>query len=224
MRDLIVYGIGVQAELARLYFEKDAGYRVVAFTLEQALLKESTFSGLPLLPFDSIETVIAPQQADLHISVGPVKLGMVRKSLCEKGRELGYRLASYCNPDLRRWFQPSHGDNCFFDHATQMQPWVEVGCGTTLLATTLAHHVRIGNYSFASCSTVGGKVVIEDHVFLGMGSVVREGVHIGEGSIIGMGCLVTKDVEPYSVLSAQGTLPREGLDSREIELFQRPPA
>lgn len=46
-------------------------------------------------------------------------------------------------------------------------------------------------------------VIIENNVWIGLGTKVLQGVRIGEGSIIGAGSLVTKDVPPYSI--AYGT-------------------
>ncbi len=43
------------------------------------------------------------------------------------------------------------------------------------------------------------KIVIEDDVWLGMGVVVLPGVHIGNGSIIGAGSVVTCHIPSYSV-------------------------
>lgn len=42
-------------------------------------------------------------------------------------------------------------------------------------------------------------VVIEDDVWLGINVVVLKGITIGEGSIIGAGAVVTKDIPPYSI-------------------------
>lgn len=46
----------------------------------------------------------------------------------------------------------------------------------------------------------GLKVIIEDDVWLGRNAIVMPGVIIGQGSIVGAGSVVTKDVEPYSVM------------------------
>lgn len=45
------------------------------------------------------------------------------------------------------------------------------------------------------------KAIIEDDVWIGFGSVVFSGVKIGRGSIIASGTIVTKDVEPYSIMA-----------------------
>lgn len=44
-----------------------------------------------------------------------------------------------------------------------------------------------------------GSIVIEDDVWIGSNVVILSGVHIGRGSIIGAGCVVNKNVPPYSI-------------------------
>lgn len=46
-------------------------------------------------------------------------------------------------------------------------------------------------------------IKIEDNVHIGMRTIIMPGVTIGEGSIIGTGSLLTKDIPPYSI--AAGT-------------------
>jgi chloramphenicol O-acetyltransferase type B len=41
--------------------------------------------------------------------------------------------------------------------------------------------------------------VVEDDVWIGYGAIILAGVKIGEGSIIGAGSIVSKDVNPYSI-------------------------
>lgn len=44
------------------------------------------------------------------------------------------------------------------------------------------------------------QVIIEDDVWIGTRVVINPGLRIGCGSIIGAGSVVTKDVEPYSIV------------------------
>jgi acetyltransferase-like isoleucine patch superfamily enzyme len=44
-------------------------------------------------------------------------------------------------------------------------------------------------------------VVVEDDVWIGTGAVILPGVHIGRGSVIGANSVVTKDVQPFSVVA-----------------------
>lgn len=43
-------------------------------------------------------------------------------------------------------------------------------------------------------------IIIEDDVWIGTRVVILPGVKIGKGSVIGANSLVTKDVEPYSIM------------------------
>lgn len=61
-------------------------------------------------------------------------------------------------------------------------------------------------------------VIIEDDVWIGMNVIILKGVHIGEGSVIGAGAIVTKDIPPYSIVTnANGIKIRERFTKEEIE-------
>jgi len=47
---------------------------------------------------------------------------------------------------------------------------------------------------------VKNEIVLENDVWIGANAVIIGGVTIGEGSIVGAGAVVTKDVPPYSVV------------------------
>lgn len=52
-------------------------------------------------------------------------------------------------------------------------------------------------------------VIIEDNVLVGANAVVLEGVHIGKGAVVAAGSVVTKNVEPETVVA--------GIPAREIK-------
>ncbi len=70
----------------------------------------------------------------------------------------------------------------------------------------VAHDCVIGDFvSFGPRVSVNGNVHIDDHAYIGASAVIKEGskdkpLVIGEGAIVGMGAVVTKDVAPYSVV------------------------
>lgn len=47
----------------------------------------------------------------------------------------------------------------------------------------------------------GLKIVIENDVWIGYGTIVVSGVHIGHGAIVAAGSVVLKDVQPYSIVA-----------------------
>lgn len=46
-----------------------------------------------------------------------------------------------------------------------------------------------------------GQVFIDENVWIGDGVVILPGVHIGRGAVVGANSVVTKDVEPYTVVA-----------------------
>lgn len=64
----------------------------------------------------------------------------------------------------------------------------------------VAHDCVIGDFvTFAPGVKCNGNVVIEDHVYVGTGAIIKQGkpgqpLVIGKGAVIGMGAVVTKDV------------------------------
>lgn len=69
-------------------------------------------------------------------------------------------------------------------------------------------------------------VIFEKHSFLGTNCIILPGVTIGEGSVIGSGCIITKDVEPWGIyfgnpLRRIKDRPKEKILSMEIELLEK---
>lgn len=59
----------------------------------------------------------------------------------------------------------------------------------------VAHNVRIGkNCIIVAQSLLGGSSIVEDNVYIAMSAVIRDGIKIGKGAMIGMGSVVTRDV------------------------------
>ncbi len=77
-----------------------------------------------------------------------------------------------------------------------------VGIGPFVKIITLQHVVD-GDVSrpVITREQTYAPVVIEDDCDIGAGAVILPGVTIGRGSVIGAGSVVTKDVEPFSVVA-----------------------
>jgi acetyltransferase-like isoleucine patch superfamily enzyme len=94
------------------------------------------------------------------------------------------------------------GQNCFLHSGGGITIGEFVGLGPGVQILTLAHKfdndvvtpiiLREQNYS---------PVTIEDNCDIGVGSILLPGVTIGTGSMVGAGSVVTRNVEPYSVIA-----------------------
>ena len=72
--------------------------------------------------------------------------------------------------------------------------------------SSVAHDCVIGDYvHFAPSVVCNGNVHVQDYVYIGCGATIKQGTPknpriIGKGAVIGMGAVVTKDVEPYTTV------------------------
>jgi acetyltransferase-like isoleucine patch superfamily enzyme len=74
---------------------------------------------------------------------------------------------------------------------------VAIGPRVTLIPVEHANASRVR----AAMGVRMGGVKIKDDVWIGAGVIILSGVTVGECSVIGAGAVVTKDVEPYTVVA-----------------------
>ncbi|HAZ05149.1 CatB-related O-acetyltransferase [Acetobacterium wieringae] len=66
-----------------------------------------------------------------------------------------------------------------------------------------------------------GDIVIGNDVWIGYEAVIMSGVHIGDGAIIGTRAVVTKDVEPYTIVGGvPAKLIKKRFDDETIKRLQ----
>lgn len=58
---------------------------------------------------------------------------------------------------------------------------------------------HVGQYMKSIGTKDNGDIIIEDDCWIGSNVTILRGVHIGRGSVIGAGAVVSKDVPPYSI-------------------------
>ena len=133
----------------------------------------------------------------------------------------GLIIGSHCTMDGVQFAVGEHGvaeigDYCYFTNAVllcelkvQIGNYVVIGYHVTIADTDfhpLAPALRIADA--IACSPLGeGRarppvpqkaVIIDDDVWIGPGATILKGVHIGAGSFIEPGAVVTRDVPPRS--------------------------
>ena len=85
---------------------------------------------------------------------------------------------------------------------------VSIGPEATIL--TLGHDPQCHEFS-----DKGGDVVIGDRAWIGYRALIMPGVTIGEGAVVAAGAVVTKDVEPFTIV---GGVPAKKIGDRNQDL------
>jgi acetyltransferase-like isoleucine patch superfamily enzyme len=88
------------------------------------------------------------------------------------------------------------GDNVMFGNFVSLVGKYDHNYKQIGIPIRLASQIRDFDYNWKGLQT---KVVIEDDVWVGFGSIILSGVKISKGSIIAAGSVVTNDVPPYSI-------------------------
>jgi carbonic anhydrase/acetyltransferase-like protein (isoleucine patch superfamily) len=128
--------------------------------------------------------------------------------------------------ELNRWLDPAFPKAAFIASTATVMGNVTIQEGSSVWYSAVVRadveEIKIGAYTNIQDGAVlhgdPGKItVLEDYVtvghkavihaahiergcLIGIGAVVLDGVKIGEGSIIGAGCIVTKNVEKRSLM------------------------
>lgn len=61
-----------------------------------------------------------------------------------------------------------------------------------------------------------GGIVVEEDVWIGYGATILDGVHIGRGGVVAAGAVVTKDVEPYTIVGGVPAKPVKKRFSQDV--------
>jgi acetyltransferase-like isoleucine patch superfamily enzyme len=75
---------------------------------------------------------------------------------------------------------------------------VMIGHGSQLI--TAGHGIPEGRGTMRTAKPVTEPIVIEDDAWLGASAIILPGVTIGQGAIVAAGAVVTKSVEPFTIV------------------------
>jgi sugar O-acyltransferase (sialic acid O-acetyltransferase NeuD family) len=218
--DVVLFGVSDFAQVAHEYLRRDSPHNVVAFTVDERYVDRPELSGIPVVPFETLEQTHPPGEYSMLVAVGFSGVNKTRRELYEKCRSKGYELISYVSSDATNVGEVEVGDNCFVFEANVIQPFVRIGNDVIIWSGNhIGHHTRIGDHCFiASHAVISGNVMIGEETFVGVNATLRDGVTVAPRNVIGAGALIMADTEEGSVYSVRGTEPRP-TKSWELEGF-----
>ena len=132
------------------------------------------------------------------------------------GLKLGQASLIYMGAEIR---EPSNitigtgttiGHNCTLDGRGGLHIGNNVNLSSEVMIWTMQHNPQCPNFGVES-----NPVVIEDYAWLSCRSIILPGVTVGKGAVVAAGAVVTKSVEPYTMV---GGVPAKHISKRNPNL------
>jgi acetyltransferase-like isoleucine patch superfamily enzyme len=202
LADIVLFGAGQIAEVAKIYIDAHSPDRIVGFTVDDAFRKSDTFQGLPLVAWERLEQSFPPGSVQLLGPLSYHRLNDFRRERHLEGKARGYEFASFVHPG-------SHihtrliGENCFILEANVIQPFVRIGDGVMMWSGNhVGHHSHVGEHCFLATHVgLGSGVWLGERCFLAGKVGVETGVVVGDACFLGTGVIVKKNLPAESVVA-----------------------
>lgn len=165
--------------------------------------RPATVNGIPVISFSQL---ISDEHRDRQVVVA-VGEGRTREKIERRALDAGIAIGSIHAPTARVLDGNSIGPGAVLcDHVT-ITSNVEIGRNFQAnIYSYVAHDCVVGNYvTLAPRVSLNGNIRVEDYAYIGTGAMFVQGkdgrpLIVGEGAVVGMGSVVTKPVEPYTLV------------------------
>jgi len=200
--NLIIFGTGQFAQIARCYFEELGNFQVLAFVVDDDFHKDEQIFELPVVKYSEVALHFQPSSTFFHVALLGQGLNTLRQGVILKLKKIGFTAASYVSPHAFVHPTAKIGEHSFIFESNTIQPFVELGNNVLLWSGNhIGHHSKLGHNVFITSQVViSGNSTIENNCYVGVNATISNNLTIGSFSIINAGSIVTDDVPPLSLV------------------------
>ena len=217
--EIVLFGLTQTADIIQYYLHKYTDYKVTARCVDEKYITCKEYEDLPVVSFETVENYYSPNKYKMAIPMMNTHLNKVRENKYLIAKSKGYTFInlicpnSVCETD-------DLGYNIFVLGACHIQPFVKIGNNCMIWSgTEIGHHTVVEDNCFITGARIAGRITVKRNCFIGHSSMLRDGVTIGEYSVIGMGAVIQKNIPDYSILSVKQTKRWEEKSLNLEELF-----
>lgn len=218
-KDLIIIGAGTDGRIAAELVE-DIGkeWNLLGFLDDDPKKQGIEMNGFPVLGKIADAT-------KYHNCYFVIMLGSPRNYFTKKRvvTELGIAMENYAtlihpNANVSRYTDIGKGTGIMSEVA--IMPNCKIGNHVWILPQVyIGNDTEIGDYTtIVESTTHAGEGVVKEGAYIGLNSSIKEGITIGEWSLIGMGSVVIRDVPAYHVVVGNPARILRKLDPAEFQL------
>lgn len=196
-RGLVIVGDSVFAQIAYEYFTHDSEYEVVAFSVEDRYRKKQSMLGLPVVSFESLESIYPPARHSVFAAVVFTQANRLRARLYREAKEKGYAAASYLSSQAMLARSCEIGEHCFVCEATVVQPHAKIGSNVVLWSgNDIGHHASIGSNCFTlPNAAISEFVKLGENCVVGANATILPRITIADDSFIEAGALIAESAQ-----------------------------
>ena len=101
------------------------------------------------------------------------------------------------------------GENAVLDGRARLRIGDHVAISSEVMIYNSQHDIHDPHFT-----AITKPVEIEDYVFIGPRAIIIPGVKIGKGAVVAAGAIVTKDIEPFSIVAG---IPAKSIGERKTK-------
>lgn len=217
MGKVIIFGNSVFAEHIYFLLTHDSSYEVVAFTVDSKYIIKDKLFGLPVVPFENVESFFSPSEYKMTVALSFQRVNRLREEKYFQAKAKGYQLINYLSSKATSFPGLAIGDNCIILENSVIGPFVEIGNDVFVgTGTIIGHHTILKDHCFISPGAVVlGGVTVEEYCLIGANATVKEDVNVAKECIVGSGVSITRNTQEKGVYINP---PAELLSKRSDEL------
>jgi len=200
-KDLIILCASADGTNIAEIIEKLPEWNLIGFLDDDSTKQNTVINDIPVL--GKIEDVSLYPKCHFILLAGNPKNYFIKKKLFDKLDISLNRFVTIIHPSAYISRFASIGKNvAIFPNVTVMAN-ATIGNHVFIASKcNIGHGSKIGDYVLMSALVaIPGNVIVEEGCWIGLNASIRDGITIGKWSLVGMGSVVIKDVEPYTIVA-----------------------
>lgn len=200
MRKCIIFGANDFGSMLKFYIEKYSDIRCEAYTLDYQYITKRTRDSIPVIPFETIQTIYPPDKYIVFLAIGYRKMNDIRKEKYLQTISKGYKVENFIHPTANCEYSQIGTGNIIFENVTFAYN-TQIGNGNIFWnGVQISHESVIGDFNyFAPSATLAGKTVVKNNCFVGINAAVHGARTLEDYTLVGAGAYMNTSSEKGKV-------------------------
>jgi sugar O-acyltransferase (sialic acid O-acetyltransferase NeuD family) len=201
MEKVVIFGNSVFAEHIYAFLTHDSPYEVAAFTVDRKYITEEKLFGLPIVPFETVETAFPPAEYKMSVPLSFQRVNRLREEKYIQAKAKGYQLITHLSSTATSYPGLVVGDNCIIMEKAIIGPFAEIGNNVIVASgAIIGHHAVLQDHCFiAPGAVLLGGVTVEKYSFIGANATIKEEVTVASECLVGSGVSITRNTQEKGV-------------------------